>query len=203
MIPVWFLLAQTVTQAPATTGAGFSPTQWLIWGVVLLAVAAALFFVEVFLPTGGIIGAASGLAAVAGIVCLFWRDSTLGLFAATGVILLLPFAIAFALKVAPDTPFAKWVTLSDRQEARNRRPASDGADVRTPGVGAQTVGRASIRVGDTGKTLTPLFPVGTCLIDGRREECLARRGTIAADTPVRVVVVEGDEVYVSAVETLK
>jgi hypothetical protein len=41
--------------------------------------------------------------------------------------------------------------------------------------------------------------VGTCLIDGRREECLARRGTIDAGTEVTVVGVDGSEIFVAAV----
>jgi len=186
-----FLLAQAATQTPP----GGNQTQWLVWGLVLLAVAVALFFVEAFLPTGGIIGAASGLAAVSGVVCLFWRDSTLGLVAATGVILAMPFAIAFALKVAPDTPFAKWVTLKDDQEPLNNQnmrqpnPAAEGESSRDQ--------RPRLKVGDTGKTLTPLFPVGTCLIHGRREECLAQRGVIEKGVNVRVVAVDGNEVSVA------
>ena len=39
--------------------------------------------------------------------------------------------------------------------------------------------------------------MGTCLLHGRREECLSRAGTIPAGVEVRVVVVDGNEVYVS------
>lgn len=186
------LLAQAATQSPAA----MNQTTWLIWGIVLLAMAVALFFVEAFLPTGGIIGALSGLAAVAGVVCLFWRDSTLGLVAATGVILAMPFALAFALKVAPDTPFAKWVTLKDTQKAVTQKTPEDRA-VREADAAD---GRPPIKVGDTGETLTPLFPVGTCLIHGRREECLAKHGTIDKGAAVRVVAVDGSEVFVAPVE---
>ncbi|MEM9420510.1 MAG: NfeD family protein [Planctomycetota bacterium] len=194
MTDVVLILAQGATSPNAAAAA---QTQWLIWGIVLLAIAVALFFVEVFLPTGGIVGAASGLSAVAGVVCLFWHDSTGGLLAATGVILAMPFAIAFALKVAPDTPFARWVTLKDAQQAITQKPSS-----RT--LGKPEVSQASdrgIKVGATGETLTPLFPVGTCLIDGKREECLARRGTIDKGTAIRVVAVDGAEVYVAPVES--
>ena len=161
----------------------------------MLAIAVALFFVEVFLPTGGVVGAAAGLAAAGGVVCLYWRDSTLGLLAATGVILALPFAIAIAMKVAPDAPFARWITLKDAQEPltpHNRmepvRPVSPESD------------NHRSKVGTTGQTLTPLFPVGTCLINGKREECLARHGTIEKGTDIRVVAVDGTEVYVAPVD---
>ena len=186
------ILAQAATPPPA----GTDPTVWLVWGIVLLAMAVALFFVEAFLPTGGIVGALSGLAAVSGVVCLFWRDSTLGLLAATGVLLAIPFAIAFMLKVAPDTPFAKWVTLKESQEAVTQRTDSD-VPLRRASASDET---QAIKPGDSGETLTPLFPVGTCLIIGRREECLAKHGTIDKGTVVRVVSVDGSEVYVTPVE---
>ena len=183
------LLAQTGSSAASSGAAG----QWFVWGIVLLAVAVALFFVEAFLPTGGIIGVASGAAAVAGVVLLFWADSTAGLVAAIACLVAMPFMIGFALKIWPDTPFGKWVTLNDSQEAVNRRDSeSRRAD------DASSAGR--IAVGDRGKTLTPLFPVGTCQIGGERRECLAKHGTIEAGTDIRVVVVDGREVYVEAVE---
>ncbi|MEO1235327.1 MAG: hypothetical protein AAFX76_00920 [Planctomycetota bacterium] len=167
---------------------------WLIWAAVLLAAAVALFFVEVFLPTGGIVGAASGLAAVAGVIFLFRVDTTLGLVGATVCLCLLPFAVVFALKLWPNTPFAKWVTLEDQQQALTQ--TAGGEPSLRPDAGAQP----APQVGDTGKTLTPLHPVGTCLIRGRREECLSHRGTIDAGVAVRVKRVDGSEVYVEAAE---
>lgn len=186
-----YLLAQAATQPPAPV----NTTPWLMWGIVLLAMAVALFFVEAFLPTGGIVGGLSGLAAVSGVVCLFWRDSTLGLAAAAAVILALPFALAFALKIAPDTPFAKWVTLNDSQKAVTQKSQDDAALPGPPGAEA-----AGVQAGDVGETLTPLFPVGTCLLGGERHECLAKRGTIEKGARVRVVAVDGSEIYVLPVE---
>ena len=55
-----------------------------MWGIVLLGVALALFFVEVFIPSGGLIGIVAGVAAVFGIVLLFRVDTTLGLVTGGG-----------------------------------------------------------------------------------------------------------------------
>ncbi|MEM7626532.1 MAG: hypothetical protein AAF333_13130 [Planctomycetota bacterium] len=183
------LLAQSGSTATPVGGEG----PWLVWGIVLIAVAVALFFVEVFLPTGGVIGVASGVAAIAGVVMLFRFDSTLGLLAAAACLAALPFLIGFALKIWPDTPFGRWVMLNDAQEAVNQH---DGEPSSRRGAGHAGAG---VAVGDTGKTLTPLFPVGTCLIGGERCECLAKRGTIDAGAKIRVVVVDGSEVYVEEV----
>ena len=187
MIYAVTLLAQASSNPPPPAPIGGSG-DWLVWGVVLMAVAVALFFVEVFLPTGGVVGGLSGAAAIAGVVMLFRVDSTLGLIAALLCLLALPFMMVFALKVWPDTPFARWVTLENEE-------ADEAPSVR----GDEPASEAGPAVGDTGKTLTPLFPVGTCLLGGRRRECLARRGTIDAGAEVRVVRVKDNEVYVEAV----
>lgn len=196
MIHAMMLLAQAGTTPPSAIG-GSGP--WLVWGIVALAVALALFFVEVFLPTGGVVGFVAGVAAVAGVVMFFQVNTLLGILSATGCLVALPFLVAFALKIWPDTPFGKWVTLEDKQDSVNHPPPPEAEG---PGGGGSGEAQASgkIGVGDTGKTLTPLHPVGTCLLQGRREECLAKHGTIDAGVEVRVVVVEGGEVYVTAVE---
>ena len=176
----------------AAPGTGGGDESWLIWAIVLLAVAAALFFVEVFLPTGGLLGIASGIAAVAGVVMFFQVDTLLGMASAAVCLISLPFLLMFAIKIWPDTPFGRWVTLKDEQELSDS-PGDTRAETQHAGW------PNPIATGEEGKTLTPLRPVGTCLIGGRREECLARRGTIDAGVAVRVVAVDGGQVFVSEV----
>ncbi len=176
-----------LAQATAPAAAGGS-TNWLVWGIVLLAVAVALFAVEVFLPTGGIVGIASGVAAVAGIVMLFQVNTTLGLLSSLITLLSLPFLLWFALHLWPDTPFGRWVTL--REE-----PATPASDAEAS-ASAATPAAAEVRVGDRGRTLTPLYPVGTVLLHGRRVECLAQRGMIEADVEVQVTTLDSGQVFV-------
>lgn len=46
-------------------------------------------------------------------------------------------------------------------------------------------------LGRTGRTLTPLRPVGMCEIDRRRVECIAESGYVEKDACIEVVRVEG------------
>ncbi|MEM6459444.1 MAG: hypothetical protein AAF710_08655 [Planctomycetota bacterium] len=185
------MLAQAA-QAPTVGGSG----PWLVWGIVLLASAFALLGVETFLPTGGIVGALAGLAAIVGIIFLFRFNTALGLASATACLIALPFIVVFMLKIAPDTPFGKWITLNDVQASVSHPPPPpESGGVLVPAPDRPT----PIAVGDTGVTLTPLFPVGTVRLHGRREECLAQRGTIDKGVEVRVVVVDGSEVHVTPV----
>ena len=61
------LLAQT-----ATTG-GDAP---LIWGVILASAALLLLFLELFVPSGGILSLCSGVAVLGSIVAFFTYDTT-------------------------------------------------------------------------------------------------------------------------------
>ena len=173
----------------------------ILWAIALLGAAVLLFFLEVFVPSGGIIGTASAVLLVAGIVVLFGVDTTLGIIATTIAMIALPFAIGFAIKIWPDTPLGRALTL--------RTPGHDdpaGGDARDeegdeplPGrPGARVV--STLPVGTQGQALTDLRPVGTVRFDGQREECLALGGTIEAGTTVRIVAIDGMHVKVRPVE---
>lgn len=168
------LLAQT---APAIGGTG----QWLVYGLVLLALAAAFFAVEVFLPTGGALGVLAGLSAVAGVFCFFKMNTTMGAIGAAVVLLSTPVLLVLAIKVWPDTPFGQWVTH------RNQAPAP---------AAAKPKNQDAVEAGDFGRTATPLRPVGVCVIRGRRHECLARSGSIDPDVEIQVVSVRGQDIHV-------
>ncbi|MEX0885956.1 MAG: NfeD family protein [Phycisphaeraceae bacterium] len=175
----------------------------ILWAIVLIGAAIALFFLELFVPSGGLIGTAAAVLLVSGIVVLFGVNTTLGLLAATIAMIALPFAVAFAIKIWPDTPIGRALTL--------RTPARAGADADVdsgdsdetdeplpPRPGARVV--TTLPVGTEGRAVTDLRPVGTVRFDDQREECLALGGTIEAGTLVRIVAVDGMHVKVRPVD---
>lgn len=195
MMTIGLMLAQT----GAGTAGGVGTGAWLIWGIVLLVVAVTLFFVEVFLPTGGVLGVAAGGCAVVGIVFLFRVDTTLGMFSAAACLLAAPFLLAFGLKLWPDTPFGRWVTLQNEEP-----PAATEGRLETTAdqLGVEALSRSATGVpaiGDEGQSVTSLRPVGVCLLHGRREECLARGPVIDPGSRIRVVAIEGGEIWVKAI----
>jgi membrane-bound serine protease (ClpP class) len=60
--------------------------------------------------------------------------------------------------------------------------------------------QANIPVGTTGKSLTELRPVGTCLLDGKRQECLSESGVIEPGVQVKVVSSDGMQVKVRPIQ---
>ena len=188
------LLAQSATPA-AGTG---DTTQWVIWAIVAFGMAAALFAVEVFVPSGGILGVAAVASLAVGVLLLFWIDPTVGMLGAVASLVAIPFAIGFALKIWPDTPIGRWLTLDNEQPRRT--PESGLIEgVSTDGSGLEGIPGPQSLVGTRGEAVSDLRPVGMCRLDGRRRECLAMGGMIQTGTTVEVVAVDGREVRVREV----
>ena len=162
--------------------------QYLLWGLLCLGAAVILFVAEIFLPSAGIIALAAAASCVAGIVLLFLYNPATGVVGLVITIAVLPFFFAFLLKLWPNTPIAKLLLLKNTQPVRTAEGPGDGEAGQNPLVGKQ------------GKAVTDLRPVGMCVIDGKRTECLAEEGTIPAGSDVRVVSVDGMQIKVRAEE---
>lgn len=164
----------------------------LHWAVFLLAAAVILFFIEIMVPSGGVLSVISLVCLGAGVFFLFKVDTTLGLIGGILSLIAIPFAMAFGLKMFPNTPFFRLLEL------RSEKPAE--------GLGEHGIAGATGReqrqklIGMTGKAVTDLRPIGTCVIDGERQDCLASRGTITRGATVRVVSADGMQVKVEEVE---
>ena len=160
---------------------------YIIWALLLFGGALLLFVIELFVPSGGLLGMCSAACAVAAVVCLFKVNTTAGVVGIIVTLAAIPVATAYGLKALPHTPFWQWVALKEPPRAAPTADASEGA----------TDGSAEpARVGATGKAITDLRPVGTCVINGRRTDCLAEDDMITAGTRVRVVAADGMQVKV-------
>lgn len=160
----------------------------LLWGFGLLAAALLVFVIEVFLPTGGVLGITSAVLAIASVVA-FWRVSEWwGVSSLLVVLILGPICFSFALRVMPHTPVGRRLILGDEDtddQAREQRTA-ELRDQEQSLIGAE------------GVALTDLRPVGVAEIDGTRVEVRAESGMIESGMPVRVVEVQGNQVKVRA-----
>ena len=200
---LWTTCVSLLAQAPNTVAPPQDNNTTVIWAVVLLGLAVTLFALEVFVPSGGILGGGAVASLIGGIVMLFALDTTYGLIGALLALLLLPFAFAFAIRIWPHTPIARMLTLSsptDRPDSQSMYDENeeDGASLIDPTRTPSSRPMPELKVNASGRALTDLRPVGTCVFDGKREECLAVGSTIRAGTPVRVVAVDGMHVKVVA-----
>lgn len=178
---LWILLAQAPAQAAPAASSGDNTL--LAWGVLLIAVGFGLVVLEFFVPSAGILAVAASASIVVGIVLLFLRDTTLGLLGTLAALILLPLVIATGIRILPNTPIFRWLTLDDpapKQDLNKSRQAS--------------------LIGHEGVALKDLHPIGTCLIDDQRLECLAQGGVIEKGSRVRVIAQDAFQTKVKRID---
>jgi membrane-bound ClpP family serine protease len=161
---------------------------YLIWAIALLGAAILLMVLELFVPSGGVLGVLSAAATITGVVFMFIHDVTWGVITLGAVLVLGPMAIAFGLKVFPHTPVGKRLILGGNITEEDRIRQRQAEDARR----AELLGL----VGATGKAMTDLRPVGVVIIDGKRHDALAEGPWIGAGSTVRVSVVDGTQIKV-------
>ncbi|MDA0975334.1 MAG: NfeD family protein [Phycisphaerales bacterium] len=173
----------TAAAAAATEGGDTS----LVLGFVFIGVAIFFFLLELLVPSGGILGLLSALAAIASVAAMFTYDPLWGVATLAGFVVLGPLAIWFAIRLWTQSPLARKMIL----QATESDPTPDDG---TPP--SATSASLDPLVGTEGTSVTPLRPVGFVRIDGRRIDAVADFGIIEADRPIVVVGVGDNAVRV-------
>lgn len=155
------------------------------WAIVFLAIALALLFAEVFIPSGGMILAAAVLCVILSLwsANAAWWDSNQTLFwgfVATAVILI-PISLSSAIALWPRT-------------ALGRKSEPPTLEEVTPYLEEQR--RLEQLIGQTGEADTPLNPGGLIRIQGKRLHCRSEGMIVAKGTPVVVLAVSGNSLLV-------
>lgn len=188
-------------------GAGGAPQGGADWSYAIAAglflAAVLLMLLEIFIPSAGILGGLGLLTLVSGVVMCFRIDTTLGLVSAILAVMALPVVVGLGIKLAPETPVFRMLSLKAKQTPVLGSMATVGID-KLQGQSGEDAGAepgaTSTLEGKTGEAVSDLRPVGTCVIDGRREECLAASGVIERGTPIEVVSEDGMTIKVRARE---
>ena len=82
----------------------------LLWPIVLLLIGLGVMVLEVFLPSGGILGFVSIAAIVASIATAFFEHGPLvGMSMLTVAVLAVPILLALAFRWFPETPLGRRV----------------------------------------------------------------------------------------------
>ncbi|MBL6757497.1 MAG: hypothetical protein ISQ11_13950 [Planctomycetes bacterium] len=149
--------------------------------ILLFSGGLLLVLIEVFVPSGGILGLLAALALIGSMVLAFMEDFTLGftLLAATAV--LVPVIVTYGLRVFPKTPIGRKLTARgfsfEDGRAVDRRDAT--------------------LLSKTGVVEADLRPAGMARIDGRRVDVVSRGEPIEKGAPIVVVEVSGNRVIVA------
>jgi membrane-bound serine protease (ClpP class) len=166
---------------------------YLLWGFILLAIAIALIALELFVPSGGLIAAMAGISVIGSITAFFMYRIETGLLALALYMVLGPIAAWGVFKFWMHSPLASRMILGGVE-----LPTDDESDPAGAAERARRERLAQLRelIGAEGATVTPLRPVGTVRIAGRRIDAMAESGTIDANTPVIVTDVYDNQIKV-------
>jgi membrane-bound ClpP family serine protease len=185
----------TLAQAAATDAAG-KDEMYLVWGFVLLGAAVGLLFLELLVPSGGLIGILCGVAVVASVVAFFQYDTVWGMGMALTYVILAPIVLIFGFRIWLSSPLARRMILGADQSTTT----ADTEETVLASEQARLKRLAELRelIGAEGVTETALRPVGTVRINGQRVDGMAESGVIEANTPVVVTDVYDNQIKVRA-----
>ncbi|MDR1958411.1 MAG: hypothetical protein LBQ54_05135 [Planctomycetaceae bacterium] len=153
-----------------------------IWTVLLLVSALGIGFLELFVPSGGILAVLAVLALIGSIVFGFVQNPVFG-----GVYLFLllvgvPLLIRNMIRLWPQTPIGKKILLDPEHD-----PALEFVQNDNP---FQNL------LGQTGTAHSPMMPSGQIELDGHFYDATTESIPVEAGTPILVVHVQGNIITV-------
>ena len=155
----------------------------LTWAILLMAVGLVLIIVEMFVPSGGVIGFISLASVVTSIVMAFRYSEYTGLGFMTVAVLGTPLFLTLAFKFWPKTPLGRRILLD----------VPDG-DALVPEDDLRKQMKALIGRSGTAKSL--MLPGGPVVVAGRTYDAVSEGMAIQAGETVQVVEVRGTRIVV-------
>jgi membrane-bound serine protease (ClpP class) len=163
----------------------------IIWAFIFIGIALVLFFVEVFIPSAGLIALLGALSIIASLIAFFMHDINTGLIASGVYIIFGPILAWIGFRIWAASPLAKRMVLGgiveeDEEEAKQRFSAK------------QEEKRAELQslVGKQGTTITVLRPIGVVRIGGKRVDAMSETGSIEANVAIEVVSANDNQIKV-------
>jgi membrane-bound ClpP family serine protease len=160
-----------------------SHTHLVLPVILLLLLGLVLVLLEVFVPSGGVIGVLAVLSVMGSVVMAFTSGPATGMTFLLLALVALPGAFSFAIKIWPETPLGRRILI--------RIPTSQEVLPDSPH-------RRSLQelIGKVGRAKSLMLPSGAAEIAGHTVDAVSEGVTIEPGTLVRVVEVRGTRVVV-------
>jgi membrane-bound ClpP family serine protease len=159
----------------------------LIHAVLMIVVFLLLLALELFIPSGGLLGIAAAAALIAAIVIGFLHSLTAGATILIGAAIGVPFLVSIGLRIWPKTPMGRRMLTID--------PVADA--IREAEFRAE---REAI-VGKTGVAKTNMLPSGLVEIEGVRMDAVSVGMAIDSGQKVEVVSVSSGKIHVRPIDS--
>ena len=151
--------------------------------VLLYGLGVLILVAEIFIPSHGILTVVGLGLLIAGIVQTFsYAGRDAGIIAVFACLVFVPAFAILAIKYWHRTPIGKRIAPPN--------PTLTAADTSVP------IEEINSLIGRTGRTVSPLRPVGICDFNGRRVSCVAQFGMVEAGVTVEGVGLSGTNLAV-------
>lgn len=155
----------------------------LAWAVILLSAGLLIVVLEVFVPSGGLLGFLAAVALIGSIVSAFMHGPATGLVFIAITLVGLPAMMALALRWWPQTPMGRRMMLR----------APDEKEVLPDDPQRQ---RLRELVGRVGRAKSAMLPSGIVEVDGQTVDATSEGMAIEQNDLVQIVRVRGTRVVV-------
>lgn len=155
----------------------------LTWAILLMAFGLVLIVVEMFVPSGGVIGFISLASIVTSIVMAFRYSEYTGLGFMTAAVLGTPLLLSIGFKLWPKTPLGRRILL----DVPNGDQLVPEDDLRK---------QMKLLVGRSGTAKSLMLPGGPVVVGGRTYDAVSEGMAIQAGESVQVVDVRGTRIVV-------
>jgi len=147
----------------------------LFWPMVLLLFAVLLIFMEIFIPSGGIISVFSCAAVIASVAVGFSRGVTTGMVVLLIDLVVVPLTVVLAFKSWRYTPLGRTMIIRRPDNAASVLPDTEEYRLR------------QVMIGKRGVAKTPLLPSGDIVIEGRTFDAVSKGMPIEAGQRIEIV----------------
>ncbi len=156
----------------------------IYWSLILVGLGLAVIFVELFVPSAGMLGVVASICLVSGIVVAFFQDFQTGVFMMIGTLLVVPVILAIMVKVWPSTPIGRRIMIGRMSEEDVLPQGEYYTDLK--GL-----------VGQLGIAKTKMLPSGMVMINGKKYDAVSKGMPIDAGDAIKVLAVRGNRVLVA------
>ena len=160
---------------------------WL-WSLLLLVLGLGIIVIEMFVPSGGVLGVIAAMCVVAAIVVAFVSSFKFGVAVLLVSSVAVPALLALMIQVWPNTPLGRRILIQP--------PAHEDE------VLPDTAGFRGLRdlIGKRGVAKSVMMPSGAVLIEGRTYDAVGEGTAIESGQTVQVIAVNMNRLEVRQVD---
>ena len=155
----------------------------IYWALGLLVIGMLLVLLEVFIPSGGVLGVLAALAIVGAIVVAFTGGMRSGAIVVGLTALLVPIVLSAAVKYWPHSPLGRLILIKLPKSDREVLPIDEWGDPK------QLIGRL-------GRAKSKMLPGGVVVIERRKYDAVSHGVAIDPGQIVKVIGVRNGRIVV-------